>query len=198
MQVNVTIRGLQPLLLHKYTVASVSDPKARMVKTRDSTTFADEWRKGTYVDEGKFLIMPSVNILACLFDGAKGMKIGKKAVTRSVYTSLVVSPIQPRILWSEDGKKYEEIHIDSIPDRQWLHASGAVISGRRIDRIRTQVPPGWIISFQILTKDDALSHDDIKTIVESAGKFAGLGDWRPSSPKKPGPYGVFDIAEFTP
>jgi hypothetical protein len=33
----------------------------------------------------------------------------------------------------------------------------------------------------------------VKEIVEKAGKKAGLGDWRPSAPKKPGPYGTFEL-----
>jgi hypothetical protein len=28
-------------------------------------------------------------------------------------------------------------------------------------------------------------------ILEAAGKYKGLGDWRPSSPKSPGPFGTF-------
>lgn len=196
MNISIAVKGTQPLLLHKYTVASVSDPKARMVKTRDSNSYVDEWRKGTYTDEDGLLVIPHLNIMACLFDGAKGMKIGKKAVTRTVYTSLVISPVKPQIQWSEDGKKYTTIHIDEIPKRAWLHTSGAVVMGRRIDRIRTMIPPGWVVPFNVLTKDDALGESDIRAIVVNAGKFAGMGDWRPSSPKKPGPYGVFEVVQF--
>jgi hypothetical protein len=37
----------------------------------------------------------------------------------------------------------------------------------------------------------AITRDVLGQLFEIAGDFAGLGDWRPSAPSKPGPYGMF-------
>ena len=38
--------------------------------------------------------------------------------------------------------------------------------------------------------DDQITTDVLRSILEYAGRYKGLGDWRPSS-KTPGPYGTF-------
>ena len=192
MQIEVTIKGTATLLLHKYTVASVSEPAIRITRGKDSANYADEWRKGTYTNGKGQVIMPWQNIFACLFDGSKGMKQGKTAITRIVYTSLVVADPEPLVLYDKNP-----ITLDMIEKNDWLNYSGAVVSGRRIDRVRTAIPEGWEITFPILTKpNNRLSSSEIKNIVENAGIQAGLGDWRPSAPRKPGPYGTFEVVRF--
>lgn len=192
MTYNVTIKGTNVMLLHKYSAASVSEPKTRLTTGKDALNYADEWIKGTYLNSKGQVVMPWTNIFACLFDGSKGFKKGKTFFTRIIYTSLAIADLEPLVLI--DGKP---ITIEMIRDNGWIHASGAVISGRRIDRVRTAIPAGYEISFGILTKpNNILSSDDIKTILENAGLQAGLGDWRPSAPKKPGPYGTFEVISF--
>lgn len=191
MNIEVTIKGTNAILLHKYTTATVSDPKSR-ITTKDSANYADEWIKGTYLNNEDQVVMPWTNLAACLFDGAKGMKKGKTALTRVVYTSLAIA--EPESLLLYNGKP---ITIEDIRKNNWLHICGAVISGRRIDRVRTMIPSGWEITFPILVKEEGtLTLGDIKSILDNAGLRAGLGDWRPSSPKKPGPYGVFTVVSF--
>jgi len=191
LNISVTIKGTNQILLHKYTVATVSEPKSRLTRGKDSSNFSDEWKKGTYIGAKGIVVMPAANILACLYDGAKGMKKGKTALTRLVYTSLVVSPFEAEIL--HEGKT---LTLADIEENDLRHYSGAVVTGRRIDRIRTCLPIGWEIVFGITTKNEDLSFEDIKAIVDNAGKSAGLGDWRPSSPKKPGSNGTFEIVGF--
>lgn len=193
MQYNVTIKGTHTLLLHKYTPASVSGPAIRVNRGNDSVNFAEEWVTSTYLNKDGQVVMPWTNIFACLFDGSKGMKKGKTAITRIVYTSLAITDPEPLV--TIDGKP---ITLEMIKENDWLNYSGAVISGRRIDRIRSAIPTGYEITFGIVTKpNNILTTEDIKAILENAGIQAGLGDWRPSSPKKPGPYGTFEVASFT-
>lgn len=191
MLYNVTIQGTTEILLHKYTAASVSEPKTRKT-TKDSLNYADEWIRGTYLNEKEQVVMPWTNLFACMFDGSKGYKKGKTAFTRIIYTSLILTTAEPLI--TIDGRP---ITIDMIRNNGWLSSVGAVIAGRRIDRIRTCLPAGWMIQFSIGTRpNNILSEEDIRTIIESAGITAGLGDWRPSAPKKPGPYGQFRLFAF--
>jgi len=192
MQYNVTIKGTHTLLLHKYTAATASNPKVRLTTTKDSANYADEWVKTTYLNKEGQVIMPWTNLFACMFEGSKGMKIGKTAVTRIVYTSLAITTQEPLITLDK-----EPITIDMIKENDWLHTSGVVITGRRIDRVRAAVPAGYEISFGIKPKvNNRLTTEDIGAILDNAGQNAGLGDWRPSAPKKPGPYGTFEVIKF--
>ena len=190
--IKVTITGTNAILLHKYTVNTVSEPKGRGIKGRDSANYSDEWIKATYLNDDGNLILPALNLIACIFDGARQYKIGKKASTRIVATALKVFPQEP--LLKVSGKL---ITIDDIRKNPlWLHTTGAVISGRRVDRVRTMLPKGWTVDFEIDYDNEALALDDVRNILEIAGSRAGLGDWRPSAPKKPGPYGTFEITKF--
>ena len=192
MQYRVKIKGNQPLLLHKYTVATVSN-----VPTRKTfgLSYADEWVKGTYVNGQGKIIMPAANIKASIYDGSKGQKKGKVALSRIVNSTLIISPFESPIKCLIDGK-VEEITLENIKANDWIYVCGAVVTGRRVDRSRTQLPIGWEIEFEIVTKNEDLSKEDIKALLEVAGISAGLGDWRPSAPKKPGIFGTYDIVAF--
>jgi len=192
MQYRVKIKGNQPLLLHKYTVATVSDVPTR--KTFGAS-YADEWVKGTYVNEDGIVVMPAANIKACIYDGSKGQKKGKVALTRVVNSTLIISPFETPIKCLVDGR-LNEITIEDIKTNRWIYVCGCVVQGRRVDRSRTQLPTGWEIEFEVMTKNDDLNKADIQALLESAGRSAGLGDWRPSSPKKPGVFGTFDVVAF--
>jgi hypothetical protein len=41
--------------------------------------------------------------------------------------------------------------------------------------------------------DDTITEAVLKNILIFAGAYSGIGDWRPSSPKSPGPYGKFTV-----
>lgn len=188
MQIDVTIKGTSTLLLHKYPTATVSTKTIR----GSSKDYSEEWIQTTYLNDKGEVVMPWNNIMACIFDGSKGQKKGKAAITRIVYTSLAIATLEPLVLY--EGKP---ITIDRIKENDWLHISGAVVQSRRIDRIRSAIPAGYEISFSILMKPDSqLTVDDTEMLVRRAGIYAGLGDWRPSSPKKPGPYGTFEVISF--
>lgn len=188
MTIEVRIKGTQQILLHKYVTSTVTEEKLRS-SIKDSSNYAEEWKTHTYLDDEGQVIIPWANVIASLFDGAKGTKIGKSAVTRLLHTSIFVS--SPDNLVYVDGKP---VTIERIKSKNWLHINGAVVSGRRIDRIRTCLPIGWECSFTLQTRPlNKLSEKDIRGIVDSAGSNAGFGDWRPSAPKKPGPYGTFEV-----
>jgi hypothetical protein len=182
---NITIKGTNAMLLHKYTVSTISGGKGIKGPKEDYST---EWRKTTYLNSEGQVIMPWQNIMASIYDGCKGEKDGKTFLTRVVNTSLEVITLEPLVLI--DNKP---ITLDLIEKNDWIYVCGAVISGRRVDRSRTMLPAGWTITFDISLKDKFFNEEMVKEIINKAGKKAGLGDWRPSAPKKPGPYGTYEI-----
>jgi len=184
--IKVTIEGTNAALQHKYPVSTVKDPKPRG-QVHD---FSLEWKKGTYLNEKGQVIWPWQNLMASFFDGCKGERLGKLYLTRIVHTSLkVTDDALVKIKGQPIGLK------DIEKDEMWIYLSGAVVMGRRVDRSRTMLPKGWTAEFTV-SYSEPFTADLVKRVIENAGKNAGLGDWRPSAPKKPGAYGTFKVIGF--
>ena len=49
----------------------------------------------------------------------------------------------------------------------------------------------WAAQGELLVTDEQITENILRDILEMAGKYKGLGDWRPSS-KTPGFYGTFN------
>jgi len=135
--------------------------------------------------------MPTMNILACLFNGSKGIKKGKYFMSRLIYPSILIDSFEAEIKVNN-----AKITLDDVEKNGWTSTVGAVVLGRRIDRTRTTLPSGWTIEFNLSLINEQLTKQDIFDILKNAGFVAGLGDSRPSSPRKPGPYGRFEIQTF--
>jgi len=184
---NVKIRGNSPTLLHKY---SPEEDGGGKTKAEKSEAYKVEWKKGVYLTDDGFVCWPSTNMMQVLFDGCKGLNRGKVYFTRLIFTTVRVSPI--KIPFIIDGKN---ITIKDIEKNGWIDISGVKIGTSRVNRSRVMLLPGWELEFTINKMNEDLSDAEVKKIVENAGR-AGMGDWRPSAPKKPGPYGTFDLVSF--
>lgn len=189
MIAEITVVGTSPLLLHKYVVGKSSKPTSR----NTLTDYSDEWKSGTYLDDDKkFVVIPWQNILASIFDGCKGERDGKIYFTRFVYVSLaVIGQDKPQLLYN--GKP---ITLKDIEENDWIDLSGAVVQGRRIDRARTLIPSGWSFTFTLSANKPFNTIERLSKTINDAGQ-SGIGDWRPSSPKKPGPYGRYQLQSIT-
>ncbi len=184
---NVRIVGLSPILFHKYTPKT--DP-ARLVQGSDAVNYADEWKESVYLEKDN-VVIPSVNIMACIFNGAKGVRKGKHFLTRLVYTSFSVEPFKIEVTVA--GKT---INLKRIEKEDWIDVTGAKVRGNMVDRARVCLPVGWTLNFTLTNRNEQLTAKDVKALIDNAGEKAGLGDWRPSAPKKPGPYGRFVVEKF--
>jgi hypothetical protein len=70
-----------------------------------------------------------------------------------------------------------------------LFCKRAKIGNSKHIRVRPRFDQ-WRVSGQLQVITDDLPFDKLELIFGYAGR-AGLCDWRPSSPKRPGPYGMF-------
>jgi hypothetical protein len=52
----------------------------------------------------------------------------------------------------------------------------------------------WSVKPVVGVQDDQITMGVLADIAEMAGKFKGVGDWRPGSPKSPGAHGMFDAS----
>lgn len=200
---SVQIEGLTPLLMHNNNLEyrdKIAAEGRKGGKAGDDRTPAETWKAALYVgDEG--LCIPAENFLAALLKGGSAVSIGKMKTLKSASQSLFFSDFYIPLL--VNGKKISRDQIDAIGGKFTEHCAGArelgfalfvkpvSINGKSHVRVRPRFDH-WTASTTFETDNDDLLNGDgrIEALWYGAGK-AGIGDWRPSAPKKPGMYGMF-------
>lgn len=190
MKINVTIEGVAPLLMNRFTEASE-------VQVSGGTAVTFRGHKGTpreqaepkrYADEDGALYIPGTNLFACIIAAGTFHKAGKSKIT-TMKTSLIpagmlvndlVCPIHDR-----DGKPVTEWEVDS---RSVVIPS----TGGRIMCHRPRVDE-WLCTFEIEIDTGMFPPALIRSIIDDAGKKIGLGDYRPA---RKGPFGRFVVSKW--
>ena len=210
----VTLVGVTPLLMHADNFewegmmkAWVADPvnKGKSVPGDDRTP---AWRWiGSLYHDGSVCVMPSDNLMTMLRDGGTrvlvpGGKNGKtfKAQTQSgVMVEGLSWPVLTEkgiVPWPSVKALINDPDFDShVAAAQRLGFSlfikRAAIKQNKHIRVRPRFGTGWSIVGTLDVFDDAITTQVLQDILDHAGKYCGIGDWRPSSPKSPGPFGTF-------
>jgi hypothetical protein len=182
MIINVTIEGLTPLLMNRFTEESE-------VKISSGTSAVAIGSKGTpreqasrkaYADESGNLYLPGPNIFACLIQAGKFHKNGKSKVT-TLKSSLVPAGMSiPEIVCSLNTTDFE---VDS---------RSVVIpaTGGRIMCHRPRLD-SWKTNFTLEVDEAMFTAEFARLLLEDAGHKVGLGDFRPD---RKGPFGKFAIS----
>lgn len=175
----VCLRGTKPLLMHSTRIMSEGPKNARGGKIPPT----DEAELGLYLNKEGQVILPGDVLLGAIKEASSDFKVpgkGKKTFKGYVDSGL-------------------EISDAIISPQEWtIDTRTAVIKGSRILRSRPKFED-WSAEFVITTLDpetwiDAFDKEygggaNIKDILEAAGKFKGLCDYRPR-------FGRFEIAAF--
>lgn len=208
-----SIIGTSPLLMHADDVMSADalaawrkDPanKRRSVAGDDrSPTWT--WLTYLYSDSGK-VVMPSENLLAMVSKGGSSFKSGRMGTLKAeVAASILFRPAYPLLI----GVDYHELLMSDVEDCKaddvpfseqmararelgfGLDVRRASVSTSKHVRVRPRFAR-WKVEGEFDAADDgALSEGVLQQLFSLCGRRVGLGDWRPSAPKKPGPYGMF-------
>jgi len=168
----VRIKGTKPLLMHA-PVELESKPKLRRGEHLDPKTEAEKY---LYKDEKGNIVIPSVNIKACIRDAGANYKVSGR---RSTFKAMIKAGIDiqpfPYVPLEHNGWK-----VDIRP---------VVVQRSRILRARPRFDI-WALNFEIVNKDPTVIHKDVlRKILEDAGKYYGLGDLRPE-------FGLFEVERF--
>jgi hypothetical protein len=213
---NITMKGETPLLLHHDNLVWAETMKkwgTDPANTRGSVAGDDRspawrWIGNLYVDGGR-VVIPADNLMTVLREGGAKCPTGKKGATfkRQTQSGLVVNeaawPIEIKgmqvsydaikaLIENPDFAEHEGIVADLGFS---LFVKRAKIGQAKHVRVRPRFDV-WAISGSITVFDEQITKDVLQNILTFAGTYAGLGDWRPSSPKSPGPFGKF-TAEVT-
>ena len=173
MVVSVRIKGLEPgLLMHVFPMVAPAKP-IQMMTREEAAEFA-AYRS----PDGNELYVPGVNLQASLVSAARYSK-GKRGASLKSLAAACLRVEPARLLLGTD--RYE---IDS---------RGVVIKGMgRVIRHRPWFPE-WELSFSVETDDTLLREEQVREIVDNAGKRVGLLDFRP---EKGGPFGRFLVTQW--
>lgn len=211
----ITITGTTELLMHHDNIewadfmeAWKSDPaNKKNSKPGDDRTPAWRWLGCLYHD-GQRVAMPQANIMRSLMEGGAmvpvpGGRSGKtfKAQTQSgmmcqeSYWPLVTRTGQT-IAWTDVERLKDE--NDFPAHRAAVEALGfnllvkrAKVQSSKHIRVRPRFAAGWTLTGTVAVWDEQITRAVLEDIFEYAGKYKGLGDWRPGG-KTPGSFGMFE------
>lgn len=178
MKLQVEIKGLTPLLMHRFNI----DEQQSKIKEKNLTP-RETAAKVCYEDEEGRLYYPTKNIFACIIEAGKFHKDGKVKVT-TARSSLIPAGlmIEGETIYFKSPKTWE---VDSqsvvVPS-----TGGRIVAHRpRLDN--------WCLEFTLLLDTKMFSSKFIRQIIDDAGSKVGLGDFRPA---RKGMFGRFVVTNW--
>ncbi len=181
MRIRVTIEGLTPLLMNRFTEASeiAVGSGDRPVMTGHQGTPREQATPKAYAEPDGSLYVPGTNIFAALIAAGKFHKAGKRQLTTRD-TSLIPA-----------GCTVEDL-VCPLNTKEWEVDSRSIVNpatkGRRMCH-RPRIDK-WSFSFTLDIDTTFFSPKLIRQVVDDAGKKIGLGDYRP---ERKGPFGKFVV-----
>ncbi len=173
-QITVTIKGPSPLLMHRFPGLDL-DAKKKTGKP----DWSSEAEVALYRGSDDKLYQPSSHIEGTMRKAAVNFKIpGKRGQS---YATLVGSTV--------------DVSPDAIPHKiqKWeTDARPVVVQRARVVRYRPRLDE-WELDFILTLHDDQLSIDVLKQVLDHAGLYVGIGDYRPATKGK---FGKFMVTHF--
>lgn len=211
----VELEGTQPLLMHHDNIEHADELRAwrekpenkKLSRPGDDRSPAFTWLGSLYHDE-KNIVMPEDNLRRCFMEGGAqvpvpGGKNGKTFKSQS-QSGVLIHDHWP--LYGSNGKTidmapFKALAGEAIDFQKHLNTAKkygialftkrAKIGQNKHIRVRPKFM-AWSLRGQLDVIDDQITTPILKSILEAAGRYKGLGDWRPSSPT-PGRYGTFNV-----
>jgi hypothetical protein len=211
MRYEFTLTGKSALLMHFDDVewadlvkAWLMDPENTKKKGENS---GDDRRPswawiGYCYQDGKNIVMPGANLTACLKKAGARVPLGRQKTFKELAVSGIFIeqefmafanagrsiPIAP-ILALRDVPDFRP-HVEATAKMGFqLFVKRASIGQAKHVRVRPRFEE-WTVSGTLEVMAHEITADVLESIFTQAGRV-GLGDWRPGSPKSPGPFGMF-------
>lgn len=203
------IKGLTSLIMHNNNILErdrieAIRKKMKGGKAGDDRSPPESWKGYLYTSEDTGNVcIPSENLLACLLAGGIKVKVGGKETLKTHSQRVGFDRLDYDLM--VNGKPVPKTSIDKIDGEFGEHAESVRKLGLKLHvkpcsvgntkhiRVRP-IFSNWSLSgsFEIEPEDSTiLSLSSLNDLFTTCGRLAGLGDWRPSAPKRPGQYGRF-------
>lgn len=205
------LTGITPLLMHADDVEAADEleawrkDQANKNKSKPGDDRSPPWSWTMYLHtDGEHVSMPQELIAAALMKAAANFsKKGQKTFKADTMSAVAILDEHcelhtPRgrvsvatinklssLDFSEQAKKVQELGFRLFVKRAKVGQSKHVRVRARFDH--------WVVRGTIDVDTDEIAAPIFERIFEYAGNKCGLGDWRPSAPKSPGPFGRFKV-----
>jgi len=169
MKIEVSIKGVSPLLMNKFSEPTQGESK-RGKKVYDAE---EEAEKKTYRTSDGKLFLPSSHFKASMVKAGADFKMtGRKTYKEYIKSGVFINE--------------EEIVLDQ--QEYEIHTEPVVIQRARVMSWRPKFKT-WSCSFTIEIVDEMINQTTLKEILTMAGKYKAVGDYRPD-------FGRFEVVEF--
>lgn len=175
-RVEVTIKGVAPILFHRWNCESVeSKSKAKKGSAEKKT---DDVESYVYRNEKGELAIPGEYLRGAIVGAAKFMQDPRspRKSAADLFKAAVVS-LTP---------------LASLGVKTWdyLDKRRVCIQRNAVTRSRPAMAEGWQCSFVLMVGlPEYIDEHMLNAVIQQAGKLIGLADFRPS-------YGRFNVVEF--
>lgn len=208
----VKLEGLTPLIMHWDNIEwsdrmdewrAEPDNKSKS-KAGDDRSPAFRWL-GCLYNDGEVVAVPYDNLSKCLMEGGVMVPTGKGKKTFKAQTQSgmrISEAYCPVIVGDGDVSMSDVLELEFEPlfknhlKRVKELGFGLMVKRAAVGRSKhVRVRPifkSWTLEFGIEVWDEEITENVLRRIIECAGRYKGLGDWRPSSPT-PGSYGMFRL-----
>ena len=173
----VTIEGTSPLLMNRPS-ALIGDISKE--KTQKDSPPRELAMNKIYEIDGK-LYQPETHIKGALVESGKNQQVVGKG--KSTYSKIIG--------YAVEINPFEIIHKKQKWDVYSVLAVNPTTKGRNL--LHRPILNEWELDFEVSFDEEQVSATILKEIFDRAGKFVGLGDWRPS---KKGRFGKFQITSW--
>jgi hypothetical protein len=171
----VEIEGVSPLLMNRFVSGTDLEPTKKRVVTTPKVDIKD---KLYTLPDGKIYI-PARYIERALIEAGKSFK-GRGKSSLSAIIGAMLS-VEPEALVLTNQEWVEDIQTGVNP----MTKGRTNIHRPRFDK--------WGAKFEMVISTDDIPTERLKEILDYAGLYVGLGDWRPA---KKGKYGKFIVKKF--
>lgn len=206
-----TLKGLTPFLMHADNVVAADtlkewreNPANKNVSVPgDDRSPAWTWHSYVYSD-GNILTIPSECLMTSLrAAGAEVTLKGTKTFKSATQTGLLVEQEHmPMLVGDEtiahadvvaiDDEQFKE-HLQRVKPLGFeLFVKRASVGAKKHVRVRPRFNE-WSTRGTMIVTGPEFTKEKLTTIFKISGLNKGIGDWRPNSPKSPGPYGRFEV-----
>jgi len=174
-------------------------------KAGDDRTPPWRWIGCLYYDDPKngVVTIPSENIMRSIMGGAAEVATGKgkKTFKSQSQSGLLCSAFHWPLLINGKPIKMADIqalkplksyaaHVEAAQGLGFsLFCKRARVGAAKHIRVRPRFD-NWSTTGEIVITDEQITKPVLRQILDIAGRFKGLCDWRPSAPT-PGPFGTF-------
>lgn len=172
----VTIQGVAPYLFHRYNVESVESKSKAAKGSKEKKS--DDVESYVWRDDTGQLCIPGEHIRGAIVMAAKFQqdpRSPRKSAMDLFKAGVIVTT---------------ELATTGSPDWDYMDIRRVVVNHSAIPRHRPALKVGWKVTFiMMVALPEYISGPTLNGVIQSAGKFCGIGDHRPT-------YGRFQVVGF--